>query len=305
LDDESAGRPNRCRGGGLRTHGVLILSGGRPGRVRTIQTLDKHGYSGAWWVVCDDEDPTLEQYQEAYPGKVIVFSKREAREITDEMDNFGPGRVVVYARNAAWRIAESLGLSHFVVLDDDYLQFRFRWLGPSGIRSAVNSQLDTTFGICFDFLDESGAAAVAMAQGGDFIGGADNFARKVRRDLPCRKAMNVFFCRTDRPFRFSGRLNEDVTAYVGLGAVGKLFLTIFPLQVEQYVTQSNPGGLTEAYLGSGTYVKSFYSVIASPSSVFVSATGANHMRIHHRVLWSNAVPRVISERHRKATGKGV
>ena len=45
------------------------------------------------------------------------------------------------------------------------------------------------------FLDVSGAATVAFAQGGDFVGGLDggNFKKRL-----LRKAMNSLFCRTDR-----------------------------------------------------------------------------------------------------------
>ena len=43
------------------------------------------------------------------------------------------------------------------------------------------------------FLDQTGAITVALAQGGDYIGGVDNgnFKKKL-----LRKAMNSFFCRT-------------------------------------------------------------------------------------------------------------
>ena len=67
------------------------------------------------------------------------------------------------------------------------------------------------------FLDVSGAATVAFAQGGDFVGGLDggNFKKRL-----LRKAMNSLFCRTDRPIDFRGTMNEDVTTYTTLGSRG-------------------------------------------------------------------------------------
>ena len=111
--------------------------------------------------------------------------------------------------------------------------------------------------------------------------------------------MNTFLCSVDRPFKFLGRLNEDVTTYVYKGNRGDLFLTVTDLAITQLPTQSQKHGLTEAYLDSGTYVKSFFSVMYNPSCVKVSMMGEKHKRIHHKVSWKNAVPCIIEEKHRK------
>lgn len=42
---------------------------------------------------------------------------------------------------------------------------------------------------------------------------------------------------------------------------GDLFFTYVPCSLNQKQTQSNKGGMSDLYLDSGTYVKSFYSVI--------------------------------------------
>ena len=65
--------------------------------------------------------------------------------------------------------------------------------------------------------------------------------------------------------------------------------------IVQKETQSNAGGLTDIYLELGTYVKSFYSVIAAPSCVKVALMGDKQMRLHHAVTWKNAVPKIIRE----------
>lgn len=49
----------------------------------------------------------------------------------------------------------------------------------------------------------------------------------------------------------------------------------------------------------GTYVKSFYTVLCSPSSVKLNMMGDTHYRIHHNVMWNNAVPKIISGRYKK------
>lgn len=114
-----------------------------------------------------------------------------------------------------------------------------------------------------------------------------------------RKAMNVWFLKTDRPFRFVGRVNEDTNTYVMLGNQGKLFFTVTNTQITQAQTQKNAEGMTTLYLDYGTYVKSFYSVIVAPQAVRVAEMGAHHRRMHHRVDWNRCVPKIISDRYRK------
>ena len=110
--------------------------------------------------------------------------------------------------------------------------------------------------------------------------------------------MNSFFCSTDRPFKFVGRINEDVNTYVQNGTIGDLFFTIPILSLTQKITQSNKGGL-EIYLDKGTYIKSFYSVMFTPSAVKIALMGDKHIRLHHRVTWNNAVPKIIDEQYKK------
>ena len=61
--------------------------------------------------------------------------------------------------------------------------------------------------------------------------------------------------------------------------------------------------MTDTYIDSGTYIKSFYSVMYCPASVKISVLGDNrspHYRIHHAINWNTAVPKTIREEHRKS-----
>ena len=131
--------------------------------------------------------------------------------------------------------------------------------------------------------------SIAFSQGGDHMG-AEPFVTRFRR-----KAMNSFICDTSKPFRLRGRLNGDVNTYLALGRTGHLFFTDMYVQLNQLETQSNSGGMSETYLESGTYVKSFYSVIAAPSCVRIRLMGRNNKRLHHFINWRKAVPKILSE----------
>ena len=279
-----------------RNFAVLILTHGRAKRVDTVKTLRKCGYTGEIYIVIDDEDSQEQEYIDLYGKNVIKFCKQKYIDITDSMNPQKPRNVVVYARNAARDIAKKLGLTHFLVLDDDYKSFEWRYDNGEKLLVWKCKRLDKVIDVFCDFLDASGALTVAMAQGGDFIGGrgGNAFQAKIMR-----KAMNSFFCRTDRPFKFLGAINEDTNAYTVLGNRGKLFFTITNISLSQAQTQKNAGGLTEAYLDSGTYVKSFYTVMLCPSCVKIKEMGNKHKRVHHMIQWRYAVPKIISEKWKK------
>lgn len=77
------------------------------------------------------------------------------------------------------------------------------------------------------------------------------------------------------------------------------YLTITQVGLEQKTTQTNSGGMTEMYKSEGTYVKSFYSVMASPSSVKINLMGNKNKRMHHVISWGHTVPKIIKESYKK------
>lgn len=277
---------------------VFILTHGRPDRVYTYDTLMKCGYTGRIVFVVDNEDSTAMQYADKYGyDNVYVFDKLAMSKKFDTIDISDDRRCIVYARNASYEIAKELGYKYFLQLDDDYTNFRQRWLDGEGkFRSTYVKNFDAVVDAILDFLERSGAKTVAMAQTGDFIGGAKS---NVYKKCLSRKAMNTFFCSTERPIQFIGRINEDVNTYVHFGSIGDLFFTIRDLTVDQCATQANSGGMTDVYKATGTYTKSFFTVICCPSCVKVSTVGTVSPRIHHLINWETAVPKIISDKYRK------
>jgi len=278
---------------------AFILSHGRPDNVRTYETLKKQGYTGKIVIVVDTEDNTARQYQDRY-GKenVVTFSKIEQSKKFDEADNFNDRKSIVYARNACFDIAEWLGIKYFIQLDDDYTSFRYRYFNNQYITKGTVRDLDVYFGILLNFYKNTNISSVAIAQGGDFIGGESCGMISNYQNMS-RKAMNSFVCSTDRPFKFVGRINEDVNTYVYKGSLGLLQFTIPFIALEQLPTQSNKSGMSDIYSAFGTYVKSFYSVLFNPSSVKIKLMGFTTQRLHHSIKWDNAVPKIINEINKK------
>ena len=255
---------------------IFILTHGRADNIITLKALERAGNTNRIYFICDNEDSQLQKYYDNF-GKenVIVFDKLAKSHTCDTMDLVESRNIVLFARNSCFEIAQKLGITYFLELDDDYTIFRSRSWDGSKLNTVYCQDFDAVVDATIEFLEVSGATTVAFGQTGDFIGGKDC---KLYREKLLRKAMNSFFCKVDRPFEFYGRINEDVNAYVSLGKRGKLFFTVADMTLNQQDTQQNAGGLTDAYLQMGTYVKSFYTVMDNPSCVKVADMGVGHRR---------------------------
>lgn len=280
---------------------VFILSHGRADNIKTLKTLKAANYTGDWFIIIDNEDKTADEYYKRFgEDKVIMFDKLAKSKEFDTADNFSDRRTIVYARNACFDIAEELGYDYFLELDDDYTSIGHRLVKDGKFIEVHSRQADRLFEAMLDFLDATGAITVAFAQGGDFIGGAES---KFYQKGISRKAMNTFFCSVKNRFDFLGRVNEDVNTYTHLGSQGELLFTITKASITQVTTQASSGGMTEQYLDSGTYIKSFYTVMFMPSAVDIRMMGHLHKRLHHRVNWNRTVPKIIDEKYKKGVLK--
>jgi hypothetical protein len=278
---------------------VFIFSHGRADNFFTLDTLKKHGYTGPVYIVIDNEDKTADRYYERFGDRVIMFDKSEAAKLFDVGDNFSDRRAIVYARNYSYKLARELGYTYFIQLEDDYTDFRYK-VNARGER--INKEdikdLDAVFGYLLEYYKSISAKCIAIAQGGDFLGGKNgNAAQKPA----LRKVMNSLICSVDRPVQFVGRMNDDVNTYTESARRGNLFIAFPYVALQQLETQKNKGGHADIYKGFGTYVKSFISVMYAPSCVKVQAMNSNHPRLHHSVTWNNTVPCIIREQWRKVT----
>ena len=278
---------------------AFILTHGRPDRVHTYKTLKRAGYTGKVYIVIDDEDKTADEYRARFGDIVLQFCKREVADRIDEGDNFEDRRAIIYARNACWDLAKQVGCKYFIQLDDDYTNFIIRHNSKLEYHSGIiTKRLDDSMNVLLDFYKSIQSRSIAWSQGGDHLGGINSQMNPCLR----RKCMNTFICSTERPFKFVGRVNEDVNTYTIEGRRGELFFTVIQAQVNQAQTQKQDGGMSNLYLDSGTYIKTFYSVMYSPSCVKVGVMGDHrspHYRIHHKINWHKTAPKILREEWKK------
>jgi hypothetical protein len=277
---------------------VFILSHGRANSVKTVSLLNRCNYTGKWYIILDDEDTDINNYINNF-GKehIVVFDKKRAGETFDIMDNFDGRGVPTFARNVLHTIARDLNLNYFLEFEDDYTELKSRYLRDDGVFSSIwVGDFDAICNEYINFLENTNSLTVAFCQQGDFIGGMGSAIWKAQLS---RKAMNSFFCKVSKPFQFFGRFNDDVNMYIQYGKIGELVFTTRDIMLHQLVTQANEGGITEAYLKYGTYVKSFYSVMLHPNCIKISTLGVSHHRYHHQIDWESAVPKIISDKFKK------
>lgn len=271
---------------------VFILTHGRPDNVKTFNTLKKCGYTGKIILIVDNEDKSIDKYISNFGiENVKVFNKKEMADSIDEANNFDNRKVIVHARNYCFKIAKELNITYFLQLDDDYTQFKFRFENKLGYEASIKN-INKVFDSFLKFYKNTNIKSIAFSQGGDHIGGFSVTKLK-------RKCMNSFFCSTERPFEFIGSINEDVNTYTTLASRGDLFFTFTSIQLDQAMTQSQAGGMTDAYNLSGTYVKSFHSVLMHPSGVKVSMMNTSNPRLHHLIKWKNTTPMIIDNKYKK------
>lgn len=277
---------------------IFIISHGRPNDIYTLKTLAKAGCTIPIYIVIDNHDKTADEYLKKYRKQVFIFDKDKYAAMVDQYDNFNNLRTTTHARNACFDLAIELGYKYFLVLDDDYCQFKMRinhkLEHPTG-KYLVIKNIDNLFYKTLEYFINNNFTSICYSQGGDWFGGETNFNKK-----PKRKAMNSFFCSVDRRFWFISRLNEDVNTYMALGHQGHVFLTIPFIQIDQNMTQKTQGGMSEAYLAGGTYIKTFYTLLNRPDCTKINLMGRTDLRMHHLINWENAVPCIIDEQFKKS-----
>ena len=105
---------------------IIIISHGRPNDIITLKTLKKAGCTLPTYILIDNHDKTSDEYFKKYKDMVHVFDKDKYAAMVDQYDNFNNLRTTTHARNACFDLAIELGYEYFLVLDDDYTEFKMR-----------------------------------------------------------------------------------------------------------------------------------------------------------------------------------
>lgn len=276
----------------LDSFAVFIISHGRAGKVITLETLKRCGYSGRYFIVVDNEDNQLERYFGEYGAEnVIVFNKQEYVEKIDTISVGAERKTPLFARNAVNDIASKKGLRFYAVYDDDLTDILYRYDDRGKLRKKNITCIDEIFDVMVEFMDDADVDAMAFTNAGGLIGGVGGRWREGLR----RQGANTYILRTDRTYPFIGTYNEDMNLSLLMAAVGRLIFELTHIAFYAPERGSNTGGLSEAYTQKDWHYINFHSVVCCP---WCCKTKADKLT----VKWKNALPMIISERWKKHAG---
>ena len=212
------------------------------------------------------------------------------------MGDLDQGRKVgVFARNFIQDKAKEMGYDYHFQLDDDIVSLSYRLVSEGKLRAIPCHKLDDVFEGFVEMMDNTHITSLSFGHPAYYAGG--NIKRFERGLIP--KTMTTFMMRSDDIQYFHMRMNDDITTSALNGMRGKLYYTFLPLMITTELTQKAEGGMTEAYQDSGTYRKSFYTIMAMPSCAKIYHIGEVEDRIHHAIEWRNCIPKLLSERWKK------
>lgn len=273
----------------------FILSHGRPNDQYTLNLLLSAGYTGDWYIICDNLDESLDQYKEIYGDKIIVFDKDEWFDKTDTFETSRDYRSVVYARNASIQIAKDMGYKYMAQFDDDQKSFMIRYEMDDKLKSQkIDSNIDTVISAFVDMLEETPVEALAFGHGMNYIGGINGpWQKQIGNFL-----YSTFFFKVDADFEFRGLHNEDYILTSHYAKRGRLLYNIFTVQTHDFERGSNEGGLQGLYRDFTTYAVAFYAVIESPDSTKVRVDKRGDSNISQPQRFR--IPCVLNEKWRKS-----
>lgn len=272
----------------------FIVSHGRPHNQATLEQILGAGYTGDWYIVCDNLDSTLPQYKEKYGEHVLVFDKEQWAEKTDTFESKRDLRSVVYARNASIALAQELGYKYMAQFDDDQKRFTIRYEDGDQLKSqVVDSGMDEIINAYVQILEDTRIDIISMGNGMNYIGGLSGaFKKRMGTWL-----YSTFFLKVDAGIEFRGLHNEDYILTSHYAKRGMSLYNIFDVQATDLLRGTNEGGLFDIYQATSSYQIAFYAILECPDSTMIRTDelGQSHISQYQKFR----IPRLLNEKWRK------
>lgn len=242
----------------------------QPARRLTMRTFDALGID--YFAIV--EASQIEQYVDAGVdrARILELPERYLDEY-DTLDDAGRSRSVGpgAARNFAWDHAASLGAEYHWCADDNVRGLAYYAGGAIRLSFAD----DTAIRMIEDATLQYANVAMSGPQYASFV-------PRPRQPVTFNTRVYSFnLIRTDAPYRWRGRYNEDTILSLDMLKDGWCTTQYNHVLQRKLVTQAVPGGNTEAfYAREGTYLKSEMLWRAHPD---VTRVVTRFGRVHHTV----------------------
>lgn len=242
--------------------------------------------------VDDEETENVNAYKELQQEtgiNLFVFDIAEARRNYDFIHRASPSRRAAgLARNTFYEYAKKNGIKYYVVMDDDTVDYAIRTCSKMAHVHKSGTLVQQIFDMVVYFMTKKKIGCFALPQTGDFIGGTI-------KGIYIQKVMNTtFYCTEFMNGGEAGVQDDDTTQFVNLHNRG-LFTgsTGYGLALQQTLSATAKGGLTELYNECKLLNKALVTVIQFPSAIRAIHQPKNGGRIHHQITDKYIRPRVI------------
>lgn len=274
---------------------IFILTHGRANDQKTLKMLKENGYTGQYFLVVDNLDEQLEEYQKKYKDHVIVFDKLAAWEITDTFHNGKMLKAVVFPRNVVFQYAREKGIKEFAMCDDDISRLNYKNIeGGKLVTKKITSNIDQIIEAYVNYVEQAKITVLGMCEDGVFIGGVNQL---VLNGYTPSIGKFIFF-RTADEVKYRGLYYEDNIATYDIPIQGRMsFSPTIISTVSQIDTKKTKGGMHDVYENTSSgYTCSFMVLMAHPSGIKI---------IEKKDVWKirksqdNLRPMLLDEKWRK------
>ena len=271
---------------------VFIPSYHRADNLKTVKFLEKIDYDMKHvYVFIDDEADDRERYKavaKQYGFRLVVFDMTEARKRFDYVHRASVSRRSAgQARNMFQDYAKKKGIERYVVMDDDTKEFQFRVKGVY-VHTASGDTVKRTFEMIAEMMRRQRIGLFGVSQTGGFYG-------SLYLSMMRRKVMNVTFYDTRFIYRGErGVQDDDTSQFAGVLNEGLFTGSLADgINLQQTVSATAKGGLTDLYNECKLYNKAMVTPIQYPSAIRAERQVMNGGRIHHRIDYRYLAPKLM------------
>lgn len=271
---------------------VFILTHGRPHNQDTLQTLQRAGYKGKIYLVVDDLDDTLDEYKSLYDN-VLVFDKMKYVNEAETGLSQPYIKFALFARNAIEDMARDMGLSYFVMADDDLIKFRIRYPDGDKLRSLVIDDMDKLLETYIDFMEESNVATTCFASHLNFIGGVKTIPDADSPKL--RMCFNFYLRSVKYEVKWLSNICHDRITSIVFGRKGQIWLQVPFVQYDMRELYGiNNGGNSDTYRKISDFHRSFFPVVFLPDCNYSSFWNRSGKWVTSISDYDSICPKIVS-----------
>jgi hypothetical protein len=274
---------------------VFICTHGRPNAQHTLNYLLSNGYTGKWYLVLDDQDDTINQYIDKFgPDNILIFDKNHYVNSCDTGTNSPQFKCILYAKLAVEDIAKDMGLSAFVIADDDLKRFRFRYDCDGSLKSINVTNMDKVIEAYTDFMLEANIASTGFGFAQNYFVGTDCFTNDCVQKS--RIPYNFVFrnAKFDVPWILC--FGEDIGTAIQQSKIGQFWMSCVFVQQEIEPLGKMKGGMYDVYHNIHGIELREYCYIYNPTTVKIAYYKTDFMNTIKR---ENSFPKLVSQSLKK------